>query len=125
MGRASAHEGLAAAHGRQRRRGRPRQRLTGAREDAPVEIAHGDVDVELRVQSLEAPGERGRIVEALGDQAGGVAGHPLAHVPHQHAPVDEREDETRRRADDEEHEQRVQIDAGVQPHRAGPGRTSA
>ena len=102
-----------------------RHRGAGRGQHAPVEVAHGDVEVERVVQLADAPGQHGAIAQPLGREGSGVAGHPLPHLAEAAAAVDEGEHQARRHADDEQDGQRVQVDAGVQPHRAGPGRTSA
>ena len=46
-------------------------------DDAPVEIAHDEVDVELVVELAQPPRERGPIAEALADQAATWRASPL------------------------------------------------
>ena len=77
------------------------------------------------MELLEARAERRPIGHALGGEAGGVARHALAHLAHETAAAPDGEHQAGGGAHHQQHHQRVQVDARVQPHRAGPGRTRA
>jgi hypothetical protein len=122
-GRAGDH--LAGPGGGQGVAGRGRPAHPGLRQEPALEISHGQVEVEVGVQLLDPPGQRVTVAELLAGHAGRVAGHPLAHLPEAATASDQREHQTRRRSHDEQDGQRLEVDAGVQPHRDDTGRTSA
>ena len=68
------------------------------RDDAPVEIAHHHVDVEIGVELAQPLGEAGSIAEALAGQGGHVAHHPLRRLAHEGAARAHREHEAAPRA---------------------------
>ena len=97
-------------------RGRKRGQLVARRgDDASAQIAHAHGEVQIIVDLLKARRERGRIAEALADERREMACHARRHLAAEGLAGAQHEDDAGGHRNHEQHTEKVEVNAGVQP----------
>ena len=84
-------------------------------DDASAQIAHAHGEVQIIVDLLKARRERGRIAEALADERREMACHARRHLAAEGLAGAQHEDDAGGHRNHEQHTEKVEVDAGVQP----------